>query len=212
VRDSPVGPLSLLTVKGRGDIDVCLAIADEQQAAGAVLLGAMDAANGAFEQIKGSSLPVGAAYPGLRVEEAYAAEGPVLFVAMPRFSIQASHDLMNFAEVFGLGTARDRTAGHFPGISPMPLAVNKAAQDATVTFSAEGFKAAAVTVVEVMIGAAREGRDLAPWIDMRFDRPFGFVARHRPTGLITFAGWVAEVEDNPLPFGLRSGDLRRRSS
>lgn len=33
-----------------------------------------------------------------------------------------------------------------------------------------------------------------PMIVATFDRPFGFVAMHRPTGLVLLAGWVAEPE------------------
>lgn len=31
------------------------------------------------------------------------------------------------------------------------------------------------------------------------DRPFGFVARHRASGLVLVAGWVAELEKFVMP-------------
>ncbi|MFC7244247.1 hypothetical protein ACFQO7_17370 [Catellatospora aurea] len=41
-----------------------------------------------------------------------------------------------------------------------------------------------------------------PFLDgtlgVEFDRPFGFVVRHRPSGLVLLAGWVTEP-DPPLP-------------
>ncbi|GGV14111.1 hypothetical protein GCM10010182_38300 [Actinomadura cremea] len=40
-------------------------------------------------------------------------------------------------------------------------------------------------------------------LDVTFDRPFGFLARHRPTGLVLLAGWVADPDPWPEDGGYR---------
>ena len=98
---------------------------------------------------------------------------------------------------FGLAAASDRSTGHFPGISSeVPLCVQAAAQDATASFSAEGFVAAAVTAMAMMAGAAMP-RGTAKQLTASFDRPFGFVAVDRSTGLVLICGWVEEPENYP---------------
>jgi hypothetical protein len=42
--------------------------------------------------------------------------------------------------------------------------------------------------------AAAMPQGTVPMIMATFDRPFGFVGVHRPTGLVLVAGWVAEPE------------------
>ena len=72
--------------------------------------------------------------------------------------------------------------------------MHRAVQGVTVTFGAGGFKAAAVTMFRTGYGAAPvEAAELY----VTFDRPFAFAARHRPSGLVLLAGWVAEPEEWP---------------
>jgi serine protease inhibitor len=75
------------------------------------------------------------------------------------------------------------------------LAVSQARQDAIAEFTATGFRAAAVTAVAIAPGAAPPRMQFsARRVTVVFDRPFGFFAAHRPTGLVLVAGWVAEPE------------------
>jgi len=111
------------------------------------------------------------------------------------------HDLLENAELFGLtAAARRNEDGWFPEISEAPLMVQAAAQDATATFSAEGFVAAAVTAVAMMAGSAGPSFEhTVRHLTARFDRPFGFLAVHRPTGLVIACGWVADPEPYEAP-------------
>ena len=96
------------------------------------------------------------------------------------------------ASRFGLAAATDTSVGHFPGISDVALAVGQARQDATATFSAEGFVAASLTAVGMLAGSARPMDTYrVRKVEVVFERPFGFGAVHRPTGVVLVAGWVA---------------------
>jgi serine protease inhibitor len=84
------------------------------------------------------------------------------------------------------------------------------AGDDVAEFTAEGFEAAAVTAMAAVgagMRAVPPGR--VKEVRVELDRPFGFFASHRASGLILAAGWVAEpepyratVEEFGLPAGL----------
>jgi serine protease inhibitor len=94
--------------------------------------------------------------------------------------------------VFGLTAACDASRRHFPGISNWPLAVGQAVQSARATFTATGFEAAAVTAMGLLgLPLPEPPRHTVRVIRLTFDRPFGFVAIDRPSGLVLVAGWVA---------------------
>ncbi|MFD0447222.1 serpin family protein [Streptomyces indonesiensis] len=118
---------------------------------------------------------------------------PRATLSTPQFTVTARHDLLRRAELFGLRTAQDTARGHFPGISPAALALYSAEQSMTASFSAEGFRAAAVTAFAMAPGSAPP-QQKAKLISVAYDRPFGFLAVHRATGLVLTAGWVTEPE------------------
>ncbi|GAA3292800.1 hypothetical protein Dvina_35400 [Dactylosporangium vinaceum] len=190
VVDGADGPLTLLTVAGEADVDVVLALGGAEVPASVVLPAAIAGlgADGTAAVERG---------PGVSVREIEAVDDePELVVSTVRFRVGASHDLLAHAEVFGLRAATDTGTGHFPGMSPVPLAVSQARQDAVAEFTATGFKAAAVTGIAMRLAGA-----FFPQLDKRkqvtsvvFDRPFGFLAVHRPTGLVLVAGWVGEAQ------------------
>jgi hypothetical protein len=180
VAATPAGPITLVTVAGRGDLDVVLVLGEADRGPGALLPAAIDARAAAVFAPHG---------PGITVESG---PTPGYHLAVARFTVRADHDLLEHADLFGLRTATDNTRGHFPGIAAEPLAVSAAAQAATASFTAEGFRAAAVTAFAIAVGAAIRQEHEQVWVT--FDRPFGFLSVHRPTGLVLFAGWVAEPE------------------
>jgi serine protease inhibitor len=193
VAATPVGLLTLLAVEGTADVDVQLVLGEQGRAAGEVLAAGIGAVAGAHATWRGAQLLDASPAPGLEVAESSELDGePKLRVTAVRFTVAAAHDLTADAELFGLSAVSDRRRGHFPRISRFPLALQQARQDATATFSAEGFEAAAVTAFGMAAGAAVLQR--ARSLFVRFDRPFGFLACHRPTGLVLVAGWVAEPE------------------
>jgi serine protease inhibitor len=108
--------------------------------------------------------------------------------------VEGNHDLLEQPRVFGLDAVTDTSRGHFPAISP-DLAVSQARQRAAAAFTAVGFEAAAVTAIGVAVtGVPPVPPRRVKQVRVDFDRPFGFFASHRTTGLVLAAGWVAEPE------------------
>ncbi|MQY29046.1 serpin family protein [Nocardia aurantia] len=180
-------PVTRVVVRGNGDLDVHLLLGDGPP--GEVLgagFGALDGTVGIR-----ADLPVGTHGPGLTVE-ATRAMSDTLRIQLPPFEIRSSHDLLADPGLFGLHTATDHTRGHFPAVSATPLAVDSATQSALARFTREGFEAAAVTAVAFAVAAALFPPRRTVEIAVAFDRPFGFLAVHRPTGLVVVAGWVEQ--------------------
>lgn len=207
IPESPAGPLTLSGVAGDNGLDVHLILGGEGVPGGQVLETGIGAVAGAYPGWGGSALPFGEAGPGVTVTEVASwDETPSVGLTTPQFTVDARHDLLRHAELFGLCTAQDTSRGHFPGISPSPLAISSGQQSMTASFSAEGFWAAAVTALAMAPGGGPPQRT-AKRISVTYDRPFGFLAVHRASGLVLTAGWVTEPEagaDNPWgPPGLR---------
>ncbi|WP_218040456.1 serpin family protein [Actinomadura sp. WMMB 499] len=201
VADTPGGPVTLLRVEGEDDVDVHLCLAAPDRPPGEVLAAGVTALGGGHPVRPGTALiagPDGPRAPGAELRTITSFDPtPVLHLYTVRFGVTAGHDLLARPGLFGLATvATDTRDGHFPRISRMPLKISQGRQDVTATFSARGFKAAAVTAFAAVAGAAPpQGK--APMLDVAFDRPFGFLARHRPTGLVLLAGWVADPDPWP---------------
>lgn len=176
------GGVTLLTVAGTGDVDVVLCLGAPPAAPGAVLAAAIDGFGHAAPATAG---------PGVRAEEVDATDpAPELVVSLPSFDVTAGHDLLAMPDLFGLRTAaRD---GTFPGISPVDLAVSSARQQALARFTALGFQAATVTALAMYPLAFSPPTTRRLRVTVTFDRPFGYFAVHRPTGLVLVAGWVRQ--------------------
>jgi len=194
------GPATLVTVRGGDEIDVALVLGESGVRSGTVLAQAVTsiaAQSGYGEAVDLSRDQPG---PGLTVTEIPAqVPDPTASLNTVAFTVSAHHDLLEQPEVFGLRTAADGSRGRFPGISDVPLYVQAAAQDATATFSAEGFVAAAVTAISMARSAAmrREPAGTAKHLTATFDRPFGFLAIHRPSRLVLACGWVTQPDEYP---------------
>ncbi|WP_171169171.1 serpin family protein [Streptomyces sp. I05A-00742] len=194
--DTPAGPLTLAEVAGNNGLDVHLLLGDEGVAAADVLAAGPAVLAGDYATVPGSALPYGTPGPGVTVADAVGWDTlPKLRLSTARFTVRAEHDLLAHPEPFGLRTATDRSSGHFPGISPFPLAVSSACQGMTAAFSARGFEAAAVTAFGM--AAAGVPAQRSRHVSARFDRPFGFLAVHRASGLVLAAGWVTEPDEAP---------------
>ncbi|BAJ31865.1 hypothetical protein KSE_60990 [Kitasatospora setae KM-6054] len=202
VAETEAGPLTVLKVLGRAGVDVHLCLGPEDAHPGTVLAAAVRTAERPRLLRPGTELPGGAAGPGLYVyrERSHSRE-PRLFVDTVEFDLAADHDLLARPDLFGLPTAADTGRGHFPGISPEPLAVGAARQAATAVFGPRGFRAAAVTAFGAVAGGIDTRRPpyLARRINASFDRPFGFLAVQRGSRLVLAAGWVAEPTPGELP-------------
>ncbi len=209
------GQVTLATVHGRDEIDVVLALGEPDARPGDVLAAAVSASapstgtgtrtgtgsgagSGAGVQSAAVTLDREQPGPGLTVREVRAfGQTPPAVLNTVAFNVQAHHDLLEHADLFGLAAAADCSRGHFPGVAATPpLCVQRAAQDAMAAFSATGFVAAAVTAVSMVMSAAMT-RNTARQLTAAFDRPFGFVAVHRATGLVLVCGWVDEAQAYP---------------
>ncbi|WP_369022990.1 serpin family protein [Nocardia cyriacigeorgica] len=184
-------PVTRIVVQGTADVDIHLLQGPATPAQ--VLATGVDALAGAVEVR--TELPVGTTGPGLTVREEISLKNRhQLRLRLPPFDVRSKHDLLEprLAALFGVTTAK--TPGHwFPGISPAPLMIDKGAQDVLARFTKDGFEAAAVTAFTL----APRGMPPPPTehritvCTATFDRPFGFLAVHRPTGLVIVAGWIA---------------------
>jgi hypothetical protein len=206
VAGSDDGPVTLATVRGGDEIDVALVLGEPGARAGRVLaravesVGASHADGGGGVRLEAVDLERDRPGPGLTVSEIPARfPAPTASLNTVAFTVNAHHDLLEHAELFGLRTATNGDQGRFPGISDVPLYVSAAAQDATATFSAEGFVAAAVTAISMARSAAvlREPEGTAKHLTASFDRPFGFLAIHRPSDLVLACGWVTNPDEYP---------------
>ena len=204
VSDNDDGPVTLATVRGEDGIDVVLALGEPDVRAGTVLGTAVGACGPMPEpgvRVEPVDLDRAVHGPGLSVIEINSfKDEPTASLNTVAFTVEAQHDLMSHAELFGLSAASDGEVARFPGISEVPLNVQQAAQDAMASFSAEGFVAAAVTAFSMVTGAAMP-RLRAKRLIAAYDRPFGFVAVHRETGLVLVCGWVGEPDDFPDQIG-----------
>ncbi|MEU3727715.1 serpin family protein, partial [Streptomyces sp. NPDC031705] len=197
VAHGPGGPVTLFEVVGDTGVDVHLVLGEPDAAPGEVLGTGIEAATRARPSTGASLLPLGNPGPGLSVTMVPAlSPAPRLDVETPAFEIRAEHDLLDHARLFGLGAACDNGSGHFPGISPEPLAVGSARQSALARFHATGFEAAAVTAIGLSVGSPPRFPYRVRRAALAFHRPFGFLAVHRTSRLVLSAGWVTE----PVPY------------
>ncbi|MCM2425238.1 serpin family protein [Streptomyces sp. RKAG337] len=194
VAATPAGALTVLDVQGANGIDVRLLLGEETAGAGDVLRAGTEVLAGAYEVVPGGRLAEGLPGPGVAIQKITSfSSDPQLYTTTAAFTVSDDHDLLQRAELFGLGAARDTGRGHFPGVSEVPLAVAAARQSITASFSAEGFVAAAVTAFSMVAGGAPQKK--AKFVAVTFDRPFGFLAVHRASGLVLTAGWVTDPHD-----------------
>jgi serine protease inhibitor len=113
-------------------------------------------------------------------------------VAMPRFTLRQSMDLLPALDAVGLANARhDRAA--FAPITRNPLDISAILQKVYVGINEQGTEAAAAT--SVMVRAA----SIAPTrVDaIALDKPFIFALRDNATGLILLSGYIGKVPPEP---------------
>jgi serine protease inhibitor len=191
-----VGPgAAVLTVPGDGDIDVLLALGREKMPPQEVMSTLIDAAADPGWGRQAGELPSGSRSVGV-VMQRYKAESPQTgaetTAVVPAFAVDSDLDLLEDAADLGLELASDDELARFDRMAAQRLYVSQARQSCTAVFSATGFEAAAVTAM----GMAYMGFPQQTYEHVRtvvtFDRPFAYLARHRPSGLILIGGWVTE--------------------
>ncbi|WP_199035135.1 serpin family protein [Glycomyces salinus] len=191
---------SVLTVPGSGDIDVLLALGREDLSPQQVVSELVDAAGDRdWGRSAAADLAVGERAPGVAVTEyrdGRPQQRPEVQIQTVRFSVSSDLDLLEDASVFGLVSASQEHEAEFTRLAAQRTYVSQARQSCTAVFSATGFKAAAVTAIGMTpTGAFVPATEYVHRrVSINFDRPFAYAARHRPSGLILVAGWVAEPE------------------
>jgi serine protease inhibitor len=105
-------------------------------------------------------------------------------IALPRFQAEQSHDLIETLAALGLASglaSADQLSGFADG-----LRLGAVRQKIYVKVDEKGTEAAAAT-------AALATRSVASGtLNLRFDKPFTYALRHRPTGIILVGGYVAD--------------------
>ncbi|MDN3242410.1 serpin family protein [Glycomyces tritici] len=189
---------SVVTVPGDGDIDVLLGLGREGLAPQAVMNALLDAATDPAWGRSSTGLAVGERAVGVEVTEYLSVQpqtGPEVEVHTVRFKLDADLDLGEDAAALGLVTASDEDRARFDRLAAEPVYVTQAKQTATAVFSATGFEAAAVTAIAMTRAAGFvKPKHRHVRASIRFDRPFAYLARHRPSGLVLIAGWVDKPE------------------
>ncbi|MGW1314324.1 serpin family protein [Streptomyces sp. NPDC002426] len=114
--------------------------------------------------------------------------GAVTF-ALPRFTLRTKIRITDQLAALGVRRATDPAAADFSGLSPVPVHLSEAVQEAVVKIAENGVEAAAVTVVATRSAAPRPRavRHIA------FDRPFGVVVLDGTADVPLFAGWQADI-------------------
>jgi len=189
------GTVTRVVVEGDGDVDVYLLLGDQLPAE--VLAIGLRELSGEAQVCLAAELEGDG--PGLTVGRVSSIDpDDMVCLALPSFEITAKHNLMEHVDLFGLRLLIDPYISHLPLLSLVPLSVTAGAQSVLARFFAEGFEAAAVTAFGAMASGAmpRERYEITS-VDVTFDRPFGFIAVHRPSRLAVVAGWV----DSPFEQG-----------
>jgi len=204
VTETPFGSLTEARVLGEDGLDVHLLLGTPEMRAAQVLRTGVELLSDGLPTTPGSQLPLGEAGPGVRVTDVPSVRPgpPELGLTTAAFDLTTHHDLLKHPDLFGLQTSQDPTHGHFPHISDSPLAIGSAAQSVTTRFHATGFEAEAVTLVAAAAAGVPEFRHTTTVVEAHFDRPFGFLAVHRETGLVVVSGWVGR------PVGWREPEIK----
>jgi serine protease inhibitor len=192
VLDTPVGQLTTFRAKGSGSVDVHLIIAADAVSTGDVLTQAIEHLLSSEGGRRGSELAIGQSAPGLVVRLGWVDEGKSdeLHVQTVRFDVASTHDLLGIRDIFGLATAAELE--DFAGISAELLMVQSGVQSARARFTDEGFEAAAASAFALRtLGKVLPSHEVKV-LDVSFDRPFGFLAIDRNSGLVLFAGWLQD--------------------
>jgi len=180
--DGSGGALTRLVLAGTDDVDVHLVLgAPEATPAGVVCdaIAALDA----------GGRPAGAPAAGVTVVRARSAENrPQTHVTVPEFAVQVAHDLLRRSALLGLP---DRAAPPTSRMAVPALAIDDLAQYLAVRFDQNGFTAAVVAAERwISVGRPRTPYEVTI-TQVTFDRPYAFLAVHRPSRLVLVAGWVA---------------------
>lgn len=113
----------------------------------------------------------------------------LLDLYLPKFRVRAKAKLQDALVGLGVGTMFSDDAD-FSGISTQQLAVDSVVHEAVLTIDEQGLEGAAATAMAIRAMAMH--RDAATPIEVRVDRPFLFLVRHRESGAVYFLARVTQ--------------------
>jgi serpin B len=113
------------------------------------------------------------------------ADAAAVGLTMPRWETEVTLDLTDALPALGLGSLTEPQGG-LDGVFPGAF-VSAVAQGATITVAEKGTVAAAVTQINLDESAA-----MPPELELVLDHPFEYQVVHQETGLVLFAGRVAD--------------------
>jgi serine protease inhibitor len=104
-------------------------------------------------------------------------------LALPRFSLSGSAELVGALDALGLRRARTSPTA-LRGLSPMPQTISRVVQKTELRVDEAGTEAAAATAVTTTRSLQTD------YVKMVVDKPFVFALRDGKTGLILMSGYV----------------------
>jgi serine protease inhibitor len=107
-------------------------------------------------------------------------------LALPRFGVGASADLLDTLDALGLSPAR-KSPNALSGLSPGAMTIAQVLQRTEIRLDEAGTEAAAATAVTTTRAIATD------FVKMVVDKPFFFALRDAQSGLMLLTGYV----DNP---------------
>jgi serpin B len=108
---------------------------------------------------------------------------------LPKFKVRAKARLESALAGLGVHTMFGAQAD-FSGISSRPVAIDSVVHEAVLTIDEGGLEGAAATALGIRALAMH--RDIAPPLEVRVDRPFLFLVRHRPSGAVYFLSRIVQ--------------------
>ena len=110
-------------------------------------------------------------------------------IAMPRFSLGSSADLLAILDALGLKPGR-LSAGALGGLSPVPMTIAQVLQRTEIRVDEAGTEAAAATAVTTTRAITTD------FVKVMVDKPFLFALRDAASGLVLLTGYVANPKDS----------------
>ena len=113
-------------------------------------------------------------------------------LALPKLTLDAEASLLPTLRALGLEAALDDSAA-FAGIAAPPPQLSRVLHRTMLVVDEQGTEAAAASAAVMTTRSAIEEEK---GFDLRVDRPFALAVRHRGSGTLLFAVWVADPTGN----------------
>lgn len=111
-------------------------------------------------------------------------------LALPKFDLSATHDLIDPAKALGIELVFDpMTSAIYPFMDDGSVFISAISQQVRMAIDEQGVEAAAYTIIEMTPTSAHPTEP----VEIVFDRPF-MVQLEDVNGLVLFVGWVNVIE------------------